>query len=1241
MKTPILVSIFLITLWCGVDARCRYRGQCITIGGHAKSCPVDIEAQPIVEGLSIEESEEIVDILANRCPAFVYDDEGNRKPNNEILTCCDHVQIRKMTEDLLMAEGVLGRCPSCFRNFARNVCEMNCSPEQSRFVDVYTETAADSTVYVNEIDYRLHERFMLGAHSACSGVIIPQTGLPAINMMCGNVVVCDAEAWFRFMGDTTQNPLAPVQVNYLMWPTEEDSMHVRAIPCNETTGSDLPCSCVDCAEMCPIGDEPVIPEICTVLNVNCISFSVGITFFVISVTIFILLTLSEYRRMRNGQVKSAEPTDVSKFIKFFQVLFAKIGGFSASHPAIIIMLTTWIIFGMFFGAINLNLTSNPIELWSGPESRSRQELNYFNSRFGPFYRAAQVFMQFNGLESFEVDNTTYGPAFRIEAVRELVELEQAIINIGREDGGVTLEEVCFAPLRPRGGEKRLDQCVSMSVSVYLGEDIDNINENTYLSRIQNCLNNYLALNCQAPWGGGAEPLISLGGFDGDNVLDADTLLINFPIANFMLEEDLRPVLEWEQKFIDLMHDYVANKKPDFVDISFGAERSIEDEIRRVSVAEAVPISISYIIMFIYVTVALGNIRNCKTWLIDSKIMVALGSILVVLVSIYCAIGVMGYTNFTTTLLAINVIPFFVLSVGIDNVFLMVNALHDVQSNLKQYDDYNENFSFEKKRRFIFEKMMATVGPSMFVSSVTQITAFAIGSITTFPAVLTFAVFASLSLSFLFIFQITTVVSILSLDYKRASQNRLDVFCCVQKKILDDEDPLNSDTPYQSVTQRLMEPYSKFILNWKVRIVVVIIFMLLVSLSTIFIPSLDIGLDQEMALPKDSYVYKYLVAVSELLRLGPPVYFVLKSGLNFTNPDHQNVICGSQLCYDDSLFTQIFLAAQHSDKTYILRPSNSWIDDFVDWTSLTGICCQYNTTDNTHCPSAILSPDCAFCSISRNEWSNGLRPSVEAFQKYIPFFLQDEPSLSCNRGGLASYSGSVNYELDSEGRATVYDTNFMSYHVALSTSQDFIGAVKNAYEISDSITAAIKKHTDMDVEVFPYSVFYVYFAQYLNMWGDTFASLGYCLIGALAINLLASGFNILTTFAVMFTAIMIVINMMGVMYIWNIPLNPVSCVNLIVSIGIAVEFCSHIAYAFATSKRPSSERVEDAVRKVGSTIITGITLTNMPIVVLAFSYTEVIEVFFFRMFFSLVILGFLHGMIFFPVLLSYLNNLKNK
>ncbi|XP_053608340.1 NPC intracellular cholesterol transporter 1 homolog 1b-like [Plodia interpunctella] len=1231
MQLSVVVTFFILWLSSNVQAACVMRGDCVNVGGFNKPCPAyNIEAPSLPLDVVEEEREEIVDILARRCPSLVYDEDGNMKPYEDIVTCCDADQLRTMSNSIMLADGVLGRCPTCARNFIRQICEMNCSPDQSRFVDVHVENTTDGIPYVNEIDYRVHEDFMLGAHSSCAGVVVPQTGLPAINIMCGNAPVCDAEAWFGFSGDFDNNPLTPVQVNFIKTTTPENSMNAVALPCNETFEGELPCSCVDCAPVCPAGTRPIVPEPCMVLNMNCAAFGVALSFSIVCFTFFVIMTLRQ--KPIEKQTKSVR--EDNKFIKVFQAIFAFIGEFVSNNAVLVIMVTSWFAFSMLFGALSLNLTSNPIELWSAPESRSRQELDYFNSRFGPFYRASQVFLRFDG-DPFVVNNVTYGPAFRIENIQKLVALEDAIIDINRDNDGVKLEQVCYAPLRMRGGVENLEECVMMSAALYLGSDRHNINNNTYLNTIQNCINNHYALNCLSSWGGGSEPELSFGGYD-DNILLADTLLLNFPIANHLLEENLLPVLQWEDKFLDLMHNYSANN-PD-IQVSYGAERSIEDEIRRVSVAEAVPIAISYVIMFIYVTLALGNIRQCKTWLIDSKVIVALGSILVVLVAIFCAMGVMGYTNVALTLLAINVIPFFVLSVGIDNVFLMVNTLYNIDNNLKSYSDYNESFTFEKRRKFVFSKMLGEVGPSMFASSVTQVTCFGIGILANFPAVVTFAMFATLSLAFLFVFQITTVVAILSLDYKRVRQNRLDIFCFIQKKVLNDDDPLNSDTPHQGITQRLMEPYTKILLKWRVKLIVGTFFLIVLFVSMILAPKIEVGLDQEMALPTDSYVYSYLQAVNELMHLGPPVYFVLKSGLNFSNVYHQNTVCGGQLCNNDSLTTQIFLASQHSDVTYISRSSNSWLDDFFDWTSLPGSCCKYNTTSGGFCSSVDNAPECAYCTIERNEWANGLRPAGEAFETYIPFFLQDAPTDICNKGGLASYSANVIYVLDSEGRAQIHDSNFMAYHTNLRTSNDYISAVKYGYEISNNISKAIYDNTGMEVEVFAYSVFYVYFEQYLTMWTDTLSSLAYCILGAFVFNLLASGFNLLTSFAVILTSVMVVVDLMGVMYIWNIPLNAVSCVNLIVAIGIAVEFCSHVAYAFATSKAPRHERVEDAIKKVGATVITGITFTNIPIIVLAFSYTEIIEVFFFRMFFSIVLLGFLHGMVFFPVLLSFLNDL---
>lgn len=50
-------------------------------------------------------------------------------------------------------------------------------------------------------------------------------------------------------------------------------------------------------------------------------------------------------------------------------------------------------------------------------------------------------------------------------------------------------------------------------------------------------------------------------------------------------------------------------------ISFSAERSIEDEINRESDSDICTVVISYAVMFLYISIALGHIRSCRRFLV--------------------------------------------------------------------------------------------------------------------------------------------------------------------------------------------------------------------------------------------------------------------------------------------------------------------------------------------------------------------------------------------------------------------------------------------------------------------------------------------------------------------------------------------------------------------------------------------------------------------------------------------------
>lgn len=65
----------------------------------------------------------------------------------------------------------------------------------------------------------------------------------------------------------------------------------------------------------------------------------------------------------------------------------------ADNPVLTLAICSWFIAALTYGIQYLIIITDPVELWASPTSRTRMEKDYFDSRFGPFFRTNQIFIK--------------------------------------------------------------------------------------------------------------------------------------------------------------------------------------------------------------------------------------------------------------------------------------------------------------------------------------------------------------------------------------------------------------------------------------------------------------------------------------------------------------------------------------------------------------------------------------------------------------------------------------------------------------------------------------------------------------------------------------------------------------------------------------------------------------------------------------------------------------------------------
>mmetsp|Transcript_8387 Transcript_8387/g.16654 ORF Transcript_8387/g.16654 Transcript_8387/m.16654 type:complete len:928 (-) Transcript_8387:2404-5187(-) len=889
-------------------------------------------------------------------------------------------------------------------------------------------------------------------------------------------------------------------------------------------------------------------------------------------------------------------------------IFANLARLSSKYPVYVILFGLVLTSACAVGFLKVDIQSNPQKLWVDPESRSYKEKSYFDDKFGDFYRVEQVIMTAR-------HNPDDHDLFQKSYLEELWKLQSQMEakETRYDDSLYTVDNYCYKPIHNK-------YCYISSPMDYWKMNVTAMLADPDIKATAQCMTEQEGdqIVCSDR---NEIPIIRKLVFGGSDCIEgtsakcqackitAKALVITFLLENDDWSKD-HGVEHWEKHvFEKLLKDYNDDDSRT-MDAYYLSERSIEDELVAEESQNIWYVVFSYLAMFLYVSLAIGQFPSK----LHSRFMVGLSGILCVLCSVIIAMGTASGFGVGLSMISTEVVPFLILAIGVDFMFIISMGERKYKAKLIEERPDNPPEHWE-----IMHDAMAEIGPSILAAALSELAAFIVGVFTAIPALRDFCIIAAIALLTNAVFQCTVFVAVLSLDDKRRKQGRIDCLPCFDIESRPEE-------KHRELVRKFVEKYYVPALFHPITKVAVLIgYIAIILLSVGGYSHLDLGLDAQVTTIHGSDLYEYFSNYNDYADVGPIAYLVLKN-VNYTNSRNQDTL------------DEISDTLSEMKKT-VEPPVYSWYKNFMMFQNQAGN----------------WATDCNTTHI--NEFT---------FNQQVQMFIQVPiESVCCKKYSICGEQYQTDIVFDGEGN--VKASRFRFQHKSLISQSDFIDSVQDTRKAVDDLAdklvpylnskAELDSHSIITASVdwtdisdsyssderlgFTYSLFYIYYEQYKTIRGVAVQNLMVAIAAVIfSIELLTGLWSALL---VAFFVGSITFGMIGMCYIWNeieggfkVEINAVSVVNLVLACGLGVEFCIHVTTCFLKKTGTRDERAKASMCEMGSTVFTGIVTTKIiGVTVLGLAPSEVFNIYYFRMFFCIIILGFFIGLAFQPIVLSYI------
>ena len=587
--------------------------------------------------------------------------------------------------------------------------------------------------------------------------------------------------------------------------------------------------------------------------------------------------------------------------------------------------------------------------------------------------------------------------------------------------------------------------------------------------------------------------------------------------------------------------------------------------------------------------------NCLT---SPGMLLPMSGIFSALFGITSSFGLLSFIGYPGCNL-IFVIPFLVIGIGIDDMFIIYSSFQKAFKEIKKEDE--GEFYLQKLLVYSLSKS----GVSITITSLTDVIAFLVGLTTNFRGVQIFCLYVSFAILFCYFYQLTLFSGCLCLHIKRIQKNKNSIFICVnqdsfkcsktnneldtantfkndQIELKNNSHQENNDKIHQSnktigkfVSNTFyslkisLKKLLKFLITKKLgKSIVVFIYFFYLTLSLYGAFKIKEGLNLSDLVSSNSHYHSYSNINFEHFDMSPIVMLVFNKPLNY---DDMNVRKKIQSFYNQALQTEGI------EKIPIM----------VNWLDVIDLNSKINYKHNI----------------------DNLYNKFSIFQNFKNDFYIEKKQITF--GNITKWENVI-----SGSRLYVKYSN-----ITLS-SKEAIPMIKLRELCEYS-----------ELPVIAYSVVFKVFEQFDETLPNILQSF---LISMEAMYLISLIFipDLVSVFCIMISMGSIMVGLIGSMYFWGLTVNSITMIELIMSIGFCVDFTAHVVHAFIASvgNGTRDERAYKACVRVGMPIISSALSTMLGISLLAFCESYIFTTFF-KTLFILMNLGIINSLLFLPVMLS--------